>query len=308
MPNKGIIFVHGLGDSPWSFYDVAQEFADQGYLVRSILLPGHGSRPADLIPIDVSDWRSTVKNQVEIMQSEGIDVSLGGFSTGANLVTSYANNDPSVKALYLFSPAFKSDNDMDYLAPAGALFIDWVFQGNPENHDNKVKYNSVPLNGLAQYYWTSKEVQKALQKRPFDRPAFLAVTQDDSVVNVKEVLSLFETRFTHPASQLVWFGKETASPDPRVSHLNSHIPERHISNFSHMSLLYREDNFYYGVNGEHKICRNSIDSLDYQACLASDEPWYSAWGYKESGKVHARLTYNPYFDQMIDSALSITEQ
>jgi hypothetical protein len=24
--------------------------------------------------------------------------------------------------------------------------------------------------------------------------------------------------------------------------------------------------------------------------------WYSDWGYREAGKVHARLTFNPYFD------------
>jgi esterase/lipase len=303
---KGIIFVHGLGDSPWSFVDVANEFAAKGYLVRSVLLPGHGSRPGDLIPIDVKDWRKTVKNQVKIMQSEGVEVSLGGFSTGANLVTAYANNDPSIQALYLFSPAFKSDNDMDYLAPAGSLFVDWIFQGDPKNHTNTMKYNSVPLNGFAQYYWSSKEVQDALARKPFDRPAFLAVTEHDSVVNVKEVLSLFEDRFTHPNSRLIWFGERTETADSRVTHLETYLPERNISNFSHMSLLYREDNFYYGVNGEHKICRNSIEGSDYEACLNGEELWYSAWGHQETGKVHARLTYNPYFEQMIDSAMSIT--
>ncbi|MEZ8311392.1 alpha/beta hydrolase [Vibrio splendidus] len=169
---KGIIFVHGLGDSPWSFVDVAKEFADDGYLVRSVLLPGHGSRPADLVPISISDWENTVKNQVEIMQKEGLEVSLSGFSTGANLVTDYANSDPSIEALYLFSPAFKSDSDIDFLAPAGALFVDWVFQNDPQNHNNQMKYNSVPLNGFAQYYWSSYEVQNPLKGNLSTGPHF----------------------------------------------------------------------------------------------------------------------------------------
>ncbi|MEZ8688362.1 alpha/beta hydrolase [Vibrio splendidus] len=303
---KGIIFVHGLGDSPWSFVDVAKEFADDGYLVRSVLLPGHGSRPADLVPISISDWENTVKNQVEIMQKEGLEVSLSGFSTGANLVTDYANSDPSIEALYLFSPAFKSDSDIDFLAPAGALFVDWVFQNDPKNHNNQMKYNSVPLNGFAQYYWSSYEVQKSLERKSFDRPAFLAVTQDDSVVNVTEVLRLFETQFTNASSRFIWFGDKPDTLDKRVVHFDSRVPSKRISNFSHMSLLYREDNFYYGANGEFQMCHNSIDPLDYEACLNSDVPWYSAWGYKEEGKIHARLTYNPYFDEMLDYAKSIT--
>ena len=305
---KGIIFVHGLGDSPWSFIDVAQEFADEGYLVRSLLLPGHGSRPADLITIDIADWSNTVKDQVEIMKAEGIAVSLAGFSTGANLVTTYANHDPDIEALYLFSPAFKSDSSIDFLAPTGALFVDWVFQGDPRNHNNQMKYNAVPLNGFAQYYWSSSKVQKSLANKPFDRPAFLAVTQDDSVVDVEAVLTLFETRFIHESSRLVWFGQEPDTEDNRVIQLDSLLPSKKISNFSHMSLLYREDNFYYGSNGEYKMCRNSTDLEAYDACLNSNDTWYSAWGYKEAGKSYARLTYNPHFELMLNYAKSITNQ
>lgn len=299
---KGIIFVHGLGDSPWSFVDVAQEFADEGYLVRSILLPGHGSRPADLIDIDIVDWSNTVAEQIEIMKAEGLEVSLAGFSTGANLVTTYANADPDIAALYLFSPAFKSDSSIDFLAPTGALFVDWVFQGDPQKHTNQMKYNTVPLNGFAQYYWSSARVQKSLANKPFDRPAFLAVTQDDSVVNVNQILTLFETRFTNERSRLLWFGQQPDTKDKRVIQLESFLPSKRVSNFSHMSLLYREDNFYYGSNGEYKMCRNSTEAEQYKACLNSDEIWYSAWGYKEAGKTHARLTYNPHFNLMLDYA------
>lgn len=305
-PTKGIILVHGLGDSPWSFIDIAQAFAADGYLVRSLLLPGHGSRPADLLSTDISDWEITVSNQVEIMKSEGLAVSLAGFSTGANLVTVYANNDPSIKALYLFSPAFKSDNDMDFLAPAGALFVDWIFQADPQNYTNQVKYDSVPLNAFAQYYWSSYAVQKSLKAKPFDRPAFLAVTQDDSVVDVGEVVSLFENRFTNANSKFIWFGNTLETQDKRVVKLNSYLPERKISNFSHMSLLYREQNPYYGINGQYRMCRNSTAEIDYETCVNTKHTWYSAWGYKEEGKVFARLTYNPYFNEMLNYARAIS--
>lgn len=41
----GILLVHGLGDSPWSFSDIAQSLAANGILVRTVLLPGCGTQP-----------------------------------------------------------------------------------------------------------------------------------------------------------------------------------------------------------------------------------------------------------------------
>lgn len=306
-PTKGIILVHGLGDSPWSFVDIAQKFADKGYLVRSLLLSGHGSRPADLLSVDVSDWEMTVQNQIEIMKKEVNHLSLGGFSTGANLVTTYANDDEEIEALYLFSPAFKSDTALDFLAPTSASITDWIYQGDPEKHANIVRYNTVPLNGFAQYYWSSYDVRNSLNNKSFDRPAFLAVTQDDSVVDVQRVLSLFEKKFTNVNSKFIWFGDEISSKDSRVVKLKSRLPAYNISNFSHMSLLFKKDNPYYGSEGSYRMCHNGSDENPYDECIASKDIWYSAWGYYEEGKVHARLTFNPHFEQMFEYAETIMD-
>ena len=51
-PRKGILLIHGLGDSPWSFVDISQSLADSGFLVRTVLLDGHGTRPADMMNAD----------------------------------------------------------------------------------------------------------------------------------------------------------------------------------------------------------------------------------------------------------------
>ena len=54
---RGILLVHGLGDSPWSFSDIAQSLAANGILVRTVLLPGCGTQPADMMPATADDWR-----------------------------------------------------------------------------------------------------------------------------------------------------------------------------------------------------------------------------------------------------------
>lgn len=56
-----------------------------------------------------------------------------------------------------------------------------------------------------------------------------------------------------------------------------------------------DSNPYYGVNGERRMCSNSFDDEATERCEAGEEAWFSAWGYEEDGKIHARLTWNPYY-------------
>ena len=88
--NKAILLVHGLNDSPFTFRDIAQDLAKHGFHVQVILLPGHGSKPQDMFLPQLNDWESLVSHYAQILQNNYSEVWLGGFSTGANLVTSYA--------------------------------------------------------------------------------------------------------------------------------------------------------------------------------------------------------------------------
>src|SRR5476649_67099 len=90
VPKGGILLVHGLGDSPWSFHDVGAKLAEQGFLVRTVLLPGHGTQPADMLDVTLEQWQQVVREQAAILSREVPKVYLGGFSTGANLVLDYA--------------------------------------------------------------------------------------------------------------------------------------------------------------------------------------------------------------------------
>ncbi len=298
--SKGIILVHGLGDSPWSFRDLAQEFANKGYLVRTLLLAGHGTRPADMLSVDDSEWVNLVREQVAILKIDVDEVSLGGFSTGANLVTSYALNDPEIQSLFLFSPAFQSDSKYDFLTPVAAALKDWIFTPSPSEIDNQVRYSTVPLNAFAQYYRTSASVQELLGSKTFNRPVFIATSEADSVVNVQETVALFEQRFTHPASRLAWFGSDLKAQDSRIEIYPGRVPEFNISNFSHMGILFAPTNSYYGQGSPYRMCRNGQTDIQQAQCEQGAVVWYSAWGYQEEDKAHARLTFNPYFEQMME--------
>ena len=116
-PQKGILLVHGLGDSPFTFHDIGKFLAAHGFLVRAVLLPGFGTRPEDLLHVKLRDWRRVVNEQTQALQSEVKEVYLGGFSLGGNLVLDYAYAHPEIAGLLLFSPAFKSDETFAWLTP-----------------------------------------------------------------------------------------------------------------------------------------------------------------------------------------------
>ncbi len=293
-PNgQGVLLVHGLGDSPYSFSDIAQHLADNGYLVRTILLPGHASKVGDLQLPELSDWQGVVKHHIALLKQDSQSVWLGGYSTGANLVTSEAINDPSIEGLLLFSPALQPGSSTVQFAELASHFITWADQ-DPE--DNPLRYNSLPMSAAAVYYQTSSVVREQLEAANYSKPVFMLLSEGDKVINTQFAIDTFSQKMSNPNSHIVWQGERDLL-EPRSTRFSMDIPEQRISNGSHMGLLFSPTNPNYGIGGDNLICSNGQPNEEAGACEAGKEIWYSAWGYVEPGKVHARLTYNPYFEQ-----------
>ncbi len=296
------MLVHGLGDSPGYFQDLAQELVSQGFLVRTVLLTGHGSKPADLINVEFEQWENLVNHHIKLLEKEVDELWLGGFSTGANLVTSYAfENEEEISGLLLFSPGFASDErTLLPFSGIGSFFKTWLFQN--DNSQNILRYESLSMNASNLYYQTLKRVEEGFEKKSFSKPVFITISEDDSVITSKDIVSIFTKNFKNPKSQLVWFGKENGFKDSRITYLPSYIPNQKIANFSHLSVLFKKDNFFYGKNSEYKMFRNGQDKI-YNS--QNDELWYSAWGLQEEGKYFARLTWNPYFKKNIKNMTEV---
>ncbi|UPQ89608.1 alpha/beta hydrolase [Vibrio sinaloensis] len=290
-PNgQGVLLVHGLGDSPYSFIDIATHLAKQGYLVRTILLPGHGSKVGDLQLPTFADWQGIVKHHIQLLKQDTDSIWLGGYSTGANLVTEQAIDDESINGLLLFSPALQPLSGVVKYAKLASYFITWADQ-DPE--DNPLRYNSLPMNAAAVYYQTSSQVRASLAGKIYDKPVFIMMSEGDKVIDTQYVTQVFANQMTHPASHLVWQGEQDTGIE-RTTRYSMRLPDLRISNGSHMGLLFSPDNPYYGQHGTQRICSNGQGEELEPKCSQS-QVWYSAWGYREQGKIHARLTYNPYF-------------
>lgn len=297
MPEKpngdAVLLVHGLGDSPHSFMDIAQHLASQGYLVRAVLLPGHGSKVGDLMLPTLEDWQNVVSHHIKLLKEKSSKLWLGGYSTGANLVTSEALNDHSIEGLLLFSPAFKPESSVVRWAKAASYILTWADQ-DPET--NYTRYNSLPMNGAAVYYDTVKIVQNDLQDTTYNKPVFMIISEGDSVIDTAFPTTVFQKQFINKNNQLVWQGERDLLI-PKTTRFSMKRPDLQIVNGSHMGLLFSPSNTEYGAEATIKICNNGQAKEQQKACEQGGNVWFSSYGLIEEGKTLARLTYNPYFAQ-----------
>lgn len=302
--NKAVLLIHGLTDSPYSFTDIAEDLVGKGYVVRTLLLQGHGTKPEDLMMPELKDWQGLVRYHTRLLQQEYPEVWLGGYSTGANLAVTEALDNGAVNGLLLFAPAFEPENKLVALAPWLKYLLDWADQ---DAQENLVKYDSLAMHGAGVYYRTSQRVRNRLEERPYTGPVFIAISEADSVVDTDTVLSLFDKGF-QGAKHLMWFGEQMPLSGDNITMFSMRLPEQQISNGSHMSLLYRPDNPLYGQKGLQRQCNNGQSDAAEALCRQGGKVWYSAWGYEEEGRVHARLTWNPYFDEMMVEMLDLMGQ
>lgn len=308
-PKKGILLVHGLGDSPYTFHDIGPYLAAHGFLVRAVLLPGHGTRPADLLHVKLRDWRRVVSEQTRALQRQVKEVYLGGFSVGADLVLDYAYAHPKdIAGLLLFSPAFKSDEPLAWVTPWISWAVPWLMKPEGRVGQNAVRYMIVPTNAFAQYYLSARKARDDLERAPYGKPVFMVAAQHDDILDSSYLLKTFRTRFTNPVSRLIWYGSLPAEDrnDPRILTRTDYLPKLHISRFSHMGVVFSPDDPLYGLHGRLRICSNGENRAATLACERGAPVWYAGWGYKHAGRIYARLTFNPYFNwqmQIMDKVL-----
>lgn len=308
-PNgQAVLMIHGLGDSPWTFTDLGKTLADQGYLVRTMLLPGHGTRPADMIGVTSEDWTKAVNEQVALLKKQYPKIWLAGFSTGCNLALDYSEEHPDdVEGLLLFSPAMQVRTSLIKLAPIADLFVTWLRAPDKKTAgDAPFKYNTVPMDAIVAFKHTMDTSNDYLTKNKITKPVIVMMSQHDSIINTQSLVKVFDKALTNPASKIIWYGK---LPDGKYSKKvvakSDYLPELRIKSFAHMSIPFSPDNVWYGKDGKFRYCRNSASAKDVQDCRNDPDVWYGAWGTHDGEHSFARLTYNPYFGWQAKQILKV---
>jgi len=303
VPYRGrFLLIHGLNDSPYVWTDVAGQLVNKGFDVRAILLPGHGSTPKAQLKMSYTRWIRAARKQLAIYQYEakGSSVYLGGFSMGGVIATALANENEGIAGLLLFSPAYQSTQDhLLRWSSLYSIFKPWVF-GGMIREDNPTKYNSIPINGAAQYYKTAKFLKRRMRRRQLDTPTLIVASRNDSVVDIDYLLTFYKQRLSSDKKQFILYSNDSeADVESFVDVRKSEYIDQRILSQSHQGVIMSSSNPLYGEDGRVLVC-NGNDWPTFSSCLFyQGVHWYAAQhAPSPDGVPVARSTYNPDFENI----------
>lgn len=304
-PKAGILLIHGLFDSPFYLRDAGEYFASQGYLVKAILLPGHGTVPGDLLEIHYSEWIKAVNYGIKSLAQDVAEIYLLGYSLGGILALQQilmGDQTNSIKGLILLAPAIKPKSHIKNFLVKHHRIFSWVhplakwFQLRPR--DNFAKYNSYSFNAGYQACDLINQVQKALRTTSISIPLFIVMSSEDETVCNKAIITFFK-RQPNKKNELLIYSKEGSSPhitDARIIIKSSVYPEFRIVDFSHSCLTISPQNPYLGNTSNYTDLNHYANSdlkqknnLTLGAVTKANIKNFTL----------SRLSYNPDFDDLM---------
>ncbi len=307
----GVLLIQGLFDCPFSLRDLGARLQAQGVFCRSVLLPGHGTTPSDLLQVTYQDWLHTVRYGIETFQQEVDQLFLIGYSTGAALSVYHALQEHAgIAGILLLAPALKVKLSVHVFTAWQTLIKNisknqqWLLRSGETDY---VKYHSITFNAVAQIIALTEVVEKLLQTHTLSCPVWMSVSDDDEVISSRAAVQFFQSQ-SHPASRLLLY---TTKPrreydiDSRIIQRTSSYPALHIRHFSHVAMPFAPDNMHYGQHGDY-VAASHPEAKDYiyGAYNFLTREWYeNLYQLNLVQKKRGELTYNPDFDWMAEQVI-----
>ncbi|WP_281560328.1 alpha/beta fold hydrolase [Thalassomonas sp. RHCl1] len=318
---KAILLIHGLTDSPFMFHDLANFYYRQGFTVRTLLLPGHGTAASDLLEVELAQWQQAAGYGITRMLKDFDQVYLGGFSTGGALILDYLQRqqapDEKIKGLFMWSPASKAYSELAWLAQ----YLDYVPMLDWLDLDADIdfaKYESFPYNAAAQVNRLMQGLSKVKpksQNRVHDIPLFVVASEHDRTIDTRATLDIIGSwqqgsKHKAVADTLMYFGDKKKAADALPASVNIVVPEcgqnqlcQGIADIAHTAPTNAPDNPHYGLAGLYRNCSHYLGDIEsYRLCKTGKQVILGEKTEENLNKTLPlqRLTFNPYYYQMLD--------
>ncbi len=101
----GVLVLHGFTGNPGSMRGVADAMVAAGFHVEMPLLPGHGTRVADMLPTRWADWSAAADAAYQRLAARSSKVVVVGLSMGGALTLRLGADHPEIAGLVCINPA-----------------------------------------------------------------------------------------------------------------------------------------------------------------------------------------------------------
>ena len=101
----GVLVLHGFTGNPGSMRGVADAMVAAGFHVEMPLLPGHGTRVADMMPTRWADWSAAADAAYQRLAARSSKVVVVGLSMGGALTLRLGADHPEIAGLVCINPA-----------------------------------------------------------------------------------------------------------------------------------------------------------------------------------------------------------
>lgn len=211
--SEAVLMVHGWCSGPTDFADLPELLRAEGFHVRVMRLPGHGTTPSDFAASGADDWRAAVRTEHDALAARFARVHAVGFSMGGALLTELAA-ERDLGRVALLAPFFGLPYPQPFGLSVGSLaeslgglipFIDSGPEVNTlrcrELADRFKKYRALPLSAVAEADRVGRAASDAALLERVTEPLLFVAAPDDPVASADRALAaLARTSSVEPSS------------------------------------------------------------------------------------------------------------
>ncbi|HBY99086.1 MAG: alpha/beta fold hydrolase [Ardenticatenaceae bacterium] len=190
------LLVHGLTSTPYEVREIGSVLHHAGYTVRGIRLPGHGTRPEDLIGISWPEWIVAVEAAWADLARAHERIFAIGSSLGASLVLWLAADHPlsgvvglgtpvRLRRMARFARLIARVRPLIPKRPSGSSIRD------PEARARHPSYGATAMHAAAEMASLVARLRPRLPK--VTAPVLLIHSRHDSVVAPANAIEAYET-------------------------------------------------------------------------------------------------------------------
>jgi carboxylesterase len=197
----GCLLIHGFAGTPKEMRWMGEYLHQQGQTVLGIRLPGHATKPADMVRTRTADWLAAVEDGWHLLSGLVDEVFLVGLSMGGALALLMSTRLPVAGTIVMSTPYRLADDPRLKFTKALSVVMPYLPKP-PRNDDDPsvgyfdkslwdyhVSYPVNPVRSIAELQTLLAEMRAALPQ--IKTPVLLIHSKDDGYVVKDSLPSLY---------------------------------------------------------------------------------------------------------------------